>query len=166
MNTELMLQRGLGLLWFTIAVFASVGAARGEGRGGFLCAVLGLAFATAVSLRWHVDVLFAVRGWLRELDIYEQRGAVKLGIGLLLAVVVAAGVRLGGRHVRSQPPGLRLAIVVMLGFGLFLFALTAFLDALLPAVILHSPGRQLLELGFAATAAYGIATWRQHAGAR
>ena len=49
-------QWSLGLIWLTIAVVSGLRAARGDGRGGFVCAVLGLAFAMAVTLRWRGGV--------------------------------------------------------------------------------------------------------------
>ena len=166
MNTEQWLRWGLGSTWLTIAILSGVRAARGGGRGGFLCAALGLAFATAVTLRWHVELLFAARDLLRRLDLYADRVAVKIGIATLLSGAVLVGVRTGGDCLRRQPRGLRLALGSMLAFGVFLVALTAFLDDLLPGVVLRSPGRYLLEFGFAAAAALGIGTWRGHARAR
>ena len=163
MNTEEWLRWGLGLTWLAIGVYAGIRAARGAGRGGLLCAALGLAFATAVTLRWHVDVLNLARDVLHSLDLYSERALVKVGIAALLALALFGAVRVGSDALRRQPRGLRLALVAMLAFAVFLIALTAFLDDLLPAVLGRSPGRYLLELGFAATAAVGMGIWRADA---
>ena len=163
MNTEEWLRWGLGLTWLAIGACAGIRAARGAGGGGFLCAALGLAFATAVTLRWHVELLFLAREALHSLDLYGDRALVKLGTAALLALAVLAGVRFGGERLRRQARGLRLALVVMLAFGVFLIALTTFLDDFLPAALGRSPGRYLLELAFAVTAAVGIGSWRADA---
>jgi hypothetical protein len=157
---------GLGLLWIAIGAIAGIRAARGAGRGGFLCAALGLAFATAVTLRWHVEVLFAARDLLHGLDIYSGRVAIKYAIAAILVGTTIIGARIWSPWLRGQPKGLRLALMTMLAFGVFLVASTSFLDDLLPAALGQPPGRYLLELGFAATAASGIVTWREHARTR
>lgn len=158
-----MLKWGVGLIWLGIGLTAALRSSRGESRGGYVCGALGLALASAVTLRWHVDVLYLVRDGLMETGIYAQRGAIKLGIALVLVAGVLVGARLVWPWLRRQPKGLRLSLLTMLAFGIFLFALTSFLDALLPSVVQHPPGRYLLELCFASIAAVGIATWRERA---
>jgi hypothetical protein len=155
-----LFQWGLGLVWLSIALFAGIRAARGAGRGGYICAVLGLALACAAALRWHVEVLLAARHWLREQSMYESRMLIKVAIGAVLAIGIAIGARAGASYLRRQPQGLRLAIVTMMAFAVFLFALTAFLDDMLPLIVRRPPGRQLVELAFAGTAASGIAKWK------
>ena len=157
---------GLGLLWLAIAAIAGIRSARGAGRGGFLCAALGLAFAAAVTLRWHVEVLFAARDLLHGLDVYSGRVAIKYAIAAILVWTIIIGGRIWGPWLRGQPKGLRLALMTMLAFGVFLVALTSFLDDLLPAAFGQPPGRYLLEFGFSGTAAFGIVTWREHARTR
>jgi len=155
-----------GSCWIAIGTIAGIRAARGAGRGGFLCAALGLAFATAVTLWWHIEVLFAARDLLHGLDIYSGRVAIKHAIAAILVGTTFIGARIWSPWLRGQPKGLRLALMTMLAFGVFLVALTSFLDDLLPAALGQPPGRYLLELGFASTAAFGIVTWREHARTR
>ena len=99
-------------------------------------------------------------------DVYSGRVAIKYAIAAILVWTMIIGGRIWGPWLRAQPKGLRLALMTMLAFGVYLVALTSFLDDLLPAALGQPPGRYLLELGFSGTAAFGIVTWREHARTR
>jgi hypothetical protein len=150
---ETVARWGLAVIWFAVAWSMLRGK---RVAGSAICATVALALAAAAAFRWHVSLLYAARRILRDLGAYDGRIVAKFVIASVVVLVAAAA----SRWVWRQPEALRGALSVVLGFAAYLACYTVLLDAYVPAFFGRPPGRQLLELAFAAPALYFGVRWR------
>jgi len=144
----------LAALWVTVALIALRG--RRE-RGELVCGVVALGIASAHTTRWSMSLLVATRRFLKEVGVYQHHNNVKIGIVAVVALILVAV----ARWVWLRPPGLRGALIATIGFAGYLAAYTVWIYDHVPTVLMHMPGRQLLELAFVVPAIACIRSWKR-----